>query len=172
MAVWCADRPRVDPPPARGLPAAQPLPAHERALRTEQPDESPHPGQPSMPTTRGRCRPSGATYWATSTPARPGSTSPRTPTRWPRGTTSSRGSAYRRSSAIQDRRSRIRTATAHGCSSSRCRRTRSPRIASTSTFARLPACRARSGWRRWRSSVTGSSHWERRGYVAPSPLPR
>ncbi len=59
----------------------------------------------------------------------------------------------------------------HDCSSSRCRRTRSPRTASTSTSGRLPGCRERSGWRRWRSSATGSSRWERHGYVATSPRP-
>ena len=43
---------------------------------------------------------------------------------------------------------------------------------STSMSVRLPACRERSGWRLWRSSATGSSRWERRGYVATSPLLR
>ena len=41
-----------------------------------------------------------------------------------------------------------------------------------STSVRLPDCRERSGWRPWKSSATDSSHWERRGYVATSPLPR
>ena len=61
---------------------------------------------------------------------------------------------------------------ARGCSSSRCRRAKSPRTASTSTSVRLPGCGERSGWRRWRPSATGSSGWERRGCVAANPLPR
>jgi hypothetical protein len=44
--------------------------------------------------------------------------------------------AYRRTSATRNRPSRTRTGRAHGCSSSRYRRTRSPRTASTSTSAR------------------------------------
>lgn len=35
-----------------------------------------------------------------------------------------------------------------------------------------PGLRGRSGWRRWRSSATGSPRWERRGYVVTSPIPR
>ncbi len=51
----------------------------------------------------------------------------------------------------------------HGCSSSRCRKTKSPRTASTSTSARRPGCKERSGWRRWRPSAADWSHWERHG---------
>ena len=43
---------------------------------------------PSTRTTRGRCRPSGATYWATSTPARPEPGCPRALPHWRRGMTS------------------------------------------------------------------------------------
>jgi hypothetical protein len=34
-----------------------------------------------------------------------------------------------------------------------------------------PGLQESSGWRRWRSSATGSSRWEPRGYVATSPAP-
>nr|BFE74147.1 hypothetical protein GCM10020092_074480 [Actinoplanes digitatis] len=41
-----------------------------------------------------------------------------------------------------------------------------------STSVRLPGYRARSGWRRWRPSATGSSRWARSGYAVTSPHPR
>ena len=99
---------------------------------------------------------------------------PRTPTPWPRGTSSSRGSACRRGSATRDRPSRTRTGTAHGCSSSRSRRTRPPRTASTSTSVRLPDCGERTEWPRWHDvpndiATSGSGSTEITGVTPGHP---
>src|SRR5665647_1447589 len=112
----------------------------------------------------------GATSWATSTPAHPGSTCPTVPTHWPPGTSSLHAWVYRRSSRTRARRWRTRRGAVRGCSSSRCRRTKSPRTGCTSTSVRPPACRGRSGWRHWRLSASDWSPWERPGSAATSPL--